>query len=80
MTNTEVREKLTELIQCSFDKCCSMICGNECEYFDKYAKMSDRSCQAKLFADHLIANGVTFAKDTNDGGKDLKRLAIGEEN
>jgi len=59
-----MREKLIELIQGAFNKCCSMICAQECDYYDKDLKAADRSCQAKLFADMLIANGVTFAKDT----------------
>lgn len=60
------REKLIELIKGAFDKCCSVQCEG-CEYEDEH--ISARWCQSRMFADFLIANGVTFATDTNVGGK-----------
>lgn len=51
------REKLIALITDAFDKCVSVSCVN-CKEYDRNEKISDRSCQGRLFADHLIANGV----------------------
>lgn len=62
------REKLINLVKGAFKKCCSTICTH-CKEYDPDLKASDRTCQARLFADHLLANGVTFATDTNVGGK-----------
>ena len=62
------REKLIELVRGAFHKCLSVVC-RDCEEYDPDAKASDRICQYRLFADHLLANGVTFATDNNDGGK-----------
>lgn len=60
------REKLVELIKGAFDKCCSVQCEG-CEYEDEH--ISARWCQSRMFADFLIANGVTFATDKNVGSK-----------
>ena len=54
MTNTELREKLVELLNNHYDCCDIPDCEGNC-----------REC----IADYLIANGVTFATDKNDGGK-----------
>ena len=55
MTNTELREKLVELMKsqpCLNSDCCS------CEENGAY-------CELYKMADFFIANGVTFAKDTD---------------
>lgn len=58
------KKKMAELIAECFHKCLSRSC-TKCEYIDRPAtRLGNRSCQAYLFADHLIANGVTV------GGKD----------
>jgi len=60
MPNT--REKLIELLLASFEKCYSTICvrgDRRCKEYNEDERTTDRSCQARLFADHLIANGVT---------------------
>ena len=56
----DIKEKLMELAKGAFDKCLSVVCAEGCEYYDKDAKATDRTCQHKLFADHLIAHGVTI--------------------
>lgn len=48
------REKLIELLNTHCDYAGHVDCKEDC---------------AGCLADHLIANGVTFATDTNDGGK-----------
>lgn len=53
-----MREKLIELVaekdmECNYMDCC------KCEYF------KTKRCKASMIADHLIANGVTFAEDNN---------------
>lgn len=59
------REKLIELLdQC--DRCNAEYC-NQCEFgkdIDGCVLM-----RKEIIADTLLANGVTFATDTNDGGK-----------
>lgn len=55
------REKLIALVKGAFHKCLSVTC-KECEEYDKDAKASDRTCQCRLFADHLISNGVTVQR------------------
>lgn len=52
------REKLVELLSGAWHKCTSVIC-TECKYYDPNAKAADRTCQGKLFADHILANVVT---------------------
>ena len=55
----DVKKKMAELIAECFHKCLSRSC-TKCEYIDRPAtRLGNRSCQAYLFADHLIANGVT---------------------
>ena len=57
----DVKKKMAELIAECFHKCLSRSC-TKCEYIDRPAtRLGNRSCQAYLFADHLIANGVTVA-------------------
>lgn len=59
------REKLVELLNEAGQRCGDIECydGEECEYAGEI-----NGCMA-FIADHLIANGVTFATDNNDGGK-----------
>ena len=57
------REKLIKLLH-DGNKHCRMITCNECEYFTTLAY-----CKDNIVADHLLANGVTFATDTNVGSK-----------
>ena len=59
----DIKEKLVELMVGAFDKCCSMLCYKECEYYNKDEKAVERNCQGRLFADHLIANGVTIQQE-----------------
>lgn len=61
------KEKLVELIPKCFQKCLRTRC-TECEHFDKSPETGgNRFCQAYLFADHLIANGVTVLPETGIG-------------
>ena len=53
------REKLIELLL-EIDSVCD---GSDC------CECCPEGCYTHRAADHLIANGVTFATDTNDGGK-----------
>jgi hypothetical protein len=53
------REKLIELLLEIDSVCDASDCCECCE----------EGCYTYRAADHLIANGVTFATDTNDGGK-----------
>lgn len=53
------REKLIELMR-QVDACICNLCDGSEEAFDH---------SAGILADHLIANGVTFATDNNVGGK-----------
>ena len=39
------------------------------ESCDTCSYRHEANCNVQLIADHLLANGVTFATDTNDGGK-----------
>jgi hypothetical protein len=62
------REKLIELIangyNCPTARCC------DCKYYFFAGPDGHLCCNADaLWADTLIANGVTFATDNNDGGK-----------
>lgn len=57
MTNTELREKLVELMWEAGVFCVECPCGG------------DQIDEVERLADHLIENGVTFATDKNDGGK-----------
>lgn len=58
------REKLIEMIENAEYLCDSRECGEDgCEY-SNYP-----NCWAQFIANHLIANGVTFATDNNVGGK-----------
>jgi hypothetical protein len=52
------REKLIELIYES-DLVCNKTLCEECDY------LCSNRCKSSMTADHLLANGVTFAKDTN---------------
>ena len=52
------REKIIELLYES-DLDCNYKACEDCDYF------CSKRCKAKMMADNLIANGVTFAKDTN---------------
>ncbi len=52
-----VREKLIELVNEADDKCDRPSC-TVCSY------LHGEDCRGELIADHLIANGVTFATDT----------------
>lgn len=62
------REKLIELLdQC--DRCNAEYC-NQCEFGKDIDGCVLR--QKEIIADTLLANGVTFAADTNDGGKWIK--------
>lgn len=54
------REKLIELI-C---ECTNHDCGKRCNL-----SSASKCFSCTSIADDLIANGVTFATDTNDGGK-----------
>lgn len=78
------REKLAKLVNESFHKCLSVVC-RDCPEYDKDMKAGDRSCQGRLFADHLLANGVTVQKHgrwehLDDDLVDLwKCTACGEE-
>lgn len=67
------KKKMAELIAECFHKCLSRSC-TKCEYIDRPAtRLGNRSCQAYLFADHLIANGVTVQGATdNDVAYKLK--------
>lgn len=53
------REKLVELLH-DGTKHCRMTECVKCEYFTTLAY-----CKDNIVADHLLANGVTFAKDTD---------------
>lgn len=56
------REKLFDLMM--RDPCPSpALCSVHCKYY------KSQHCHAERYADHLIANGVTFATDNNVGGK-----------
>lgn len=54
------REKLAKLVCESINHVCANYCNLTSEI-----KCAECTC----IADHLLANGVTFAADTNDGGK-----------
>ena len=56
------REKLFDLMM--RDPCPHPVgCSAHCQYY------KSQHCHAERYADHLIANGVTFAADNNAGGK-----------
>ncbi len=57
------REKLIELAK---EGDCSSLTYGECSRC-KYGCKGD--CSYQFLADHLLANGVTFATGNNDGGK-----------
>ena len=58
----DTREKLFDLMM--RDPCPYPVhCSAGCDYYKSH------HCHAERYADHLIANGVTFATDTNAGGK-----------
>lgn len=58
-----MREKLIELLEADPCVCEGWDCINNC----KYANL--KNCFGERYADHLIANGVTFATDNNVGDK-----------
>ena len=57
------REKLIELLEQQDDVCVKGKLCSECDYENLY------KCYTYTKADHLIANGVTFAKDNNAPSK-----------
>lgn len=59
-----MRDKLIELIKSYEDPCDN----GECPFNDLLERPCSL-CAIETIADHLIANGVTFATDNNDGGK-----------
>ena len=65
MPNT--REKLMDLIEQGRNKGNEM-CGKQ-DGCDKCKYQAPKGCVWGLIADHLIANGVTFATDNNIGDK-----------
>ena len=72
------REKLIELLgEC--DRCNAEYC-NQCEFGGNIDGCVLR--QKEIIADTLLANGVTFATDTNDGSKWISvedRLPVDEK-
>ena len=65
------REKLFDLMM--RDPCPSpVICAPHCKYYKSH------HCHAERYADHLIANGVTFATDNNVGGNDVPDNNVGK--
>jgi hypothetical protein len=59
----DVREKLVELLY-DADKACNNKSCVTCKHQDKKF-----FCKIHFYIDHFIANGVTFATDTNVGDK-----------
>ena len=59
----DIKEKLLDLLFKTDRECSNKACIT-CRYQDKRFV-----CKIHFFADHLIANGVTFATDNNVGGK-----------
>lgn len=58
------REKLIELLG-QYARCDEF----GVESCDTCSYRHEANCNVQLIADYLLANGVTFATDTNDGGK-----------
>lgn len=65
---SDTREKLSKLMVEAYERCWSTMCPT-CKEYDKRTADIRSNCQANLFADYLIAHGVTFADvpDTDFG-------------
>ena len=55
------REKLIELIGEAYSKCLKTHC-EKCVFLGQETALTDRNCQYRLIADHLLANGVTVQR------------------
>lgn len=63
-----MREKLIELLSTA-DDYEDRVCHSYRRYSCKTCPYKGMDCTYRAKADHLIANGVTFATDNNVGGK-----------
>lgn len=74
---SDTREKLSKLMVEAYERCLSTMCTT-CKEFDKKMANIRSNCQANLFADYLIANGVRLEASKQETHGDVIRAMSDE--